>query len=165
MVSDPEGQTPGNTGHVRHRVKSIVLDVREPHVAFGRAFESAAILARTPVHDLFDLLRQGQILARDAFCGMGHQSHLDPGVRRRDIRVVPRRFGEVPDGGWRLDAVTVQTYYLPQPPSNAIVYRVPAPDSPNQFGGRPHQSGLTIMVSLQPDGLYYVTDLRLYGST
>ena len=73
--------------------------------------------------------------------------------------------GDVPDGGWRHDAVTVQTYYLPQPPSNAIVYRVPAPDSPNEFGGRPHQSGLNIMVSLQPDGLYYVTDLRLYAST
>ena len=73
-------------------------------------------------------------------------------------------FRDAPFGGWRLDEVTIQTGYLPPPPSNAIVYRVPAPDSPNDFGP-PHQSGLNIIVSLEPDGLYYVTDLRLYTST
>ena len=73
-------------------------------------------------------------------------------------------FRDSPFGGWRLDEVTVQDYYLPPPPSNAVVYRVPAPDSPNEFGP-PHQNGLNITISLEPDGLYYVTDLRLYTST
>lgn len=74
-------------------------------------------------------------------------------------------FRDVPEGGWRLDEVTIQTYYLPPPPSNAIVYRVPAPDSPNDLGGAPHHSGLNITITFEPDGRCYVTDLRMYAST
>ena len=64
----------------------------------GRAFEALAFLARLPVHDLFDLLGQFEILRRDALGRMRHQPHLDPGIRSGDVGVVPSRLGQMADG-------------------------------------------------------------------
>ena len=119
----------------------------QPHVACGDVNQSIEI-AKTFVR----LVEAGDVA--------GYQSCEYPGTM-----LLEDLFRDVPEGGWRLDEVTVQTYYLPPPPSNAVVYRVPAPDSPNDFGGPPHQSGLNITITLEPDGLYYVTDLRMYASS
>ena len=50
------------------------------------------------MHDLLDLLRQLEVLVGDALGGVILQSHLDPGVGRGDVRMVPRRLGQMTDG-------------------------------------------------------------------
>ena len=35
----------------------------------------------------------------------------------------------------------------------------------NEFGGPAHQSGRDVTITLEPDGLYHVTDLQMYAST
>jgi len=66
--------------------------------------------------------------------------------------------------GLLLVDLTIETRYLPPPASNEVVYRIPAPDQPGE-GRPPHQSGVHVTVALEPDGLYYVTGVRLYTST
>lgn len=70
-------------------------------------------------------------------------------------------------GALLLGDLSIETRHL-QPPtaSNAMVYRIPALDVPGDTIRRnPHQSGINVMVTLEPDGMYYVTELRVYAST
>ena len=50
------------------------------------------------MHNIFDLLCKLKILVRDSLRGMVLQSNLDPGIGRGDVRMMPRRLGEMTDG-------------------------------------------------------------------
>src|SRR5271154_7523237 len=79
-------------------IQSVVFDVGEPLICFWGSLQCAAGLSRLPLNDLLDFTREFEVLVGDPLGGMVHEPNLDPGVRRRDIRVMPCRLGEMPDG-------------------------------------------------------------------
>src|SRR5690606_25866821 len=76
---------------------SVIFYVGEALIG-GRAFEHVAFLRGLPGNDLFDLLRQFEVFVGDAFRRMGDEAHLDPGVGRGNVRVMPGRLCEMADG-------------------------------------------------------------------
>src|SRR5262245_60503777 len=77
---------------------SVVLDVGEALIGLRRAFESAALLTRLPLNDVFDLFGQCEVLVGHTFCRMVHQPHFDPGIGGRDVRMMPGRFRQMAHG-------------------------------------------------------------------
>ena len=73
---------------------SVVFDVGVTGL-LRRARQRAALFARLPLHHLLDLLRQLEILVRDAARIVVLQAHLDRGIGRVDIGMMPRRFREM----------------------------------------------------------------------
>jgi hypothetical protein len=102
---------------------TVVLQIGETLVTGGCPLERAAVLRGLPLHDLLDLFRQFEILIGYALRRMILQPDFDPGVGRRDIRMMPRGFRKVPD---RVDH---HQSALPAvgaiAPSNPAVFEVP----------------------------------------
>jgi len=49
------------------------------------------------VHRVLDLLGEFEVLVGDSLGGVVLQAHLDPGVGCRDVGMMPRSLGEMPD--------------------------------------------------------------------
>src|SRR5579872_255850 len=74
----------------------VVFDVGEALILVRRPLERTAF-AGPPRDDLLDLPSELEILVGHAFGSMVHEAHLDPGVGRRDVGMMPRRLGKMTD--------------------------------------------------------------------
>src|SRR5271168_1672786 len=79
-------------------IQSVIFDVGEPLIRFRRSLQCAAGFPRPPLNHFLDFFRELEVLVRDPLGGVVHEPNLDPRVRRRDIRVMPCRLGEMTDG-------------------------------------------------------------------
>src|SRR5215469_14990998 len=75
----------------------VVFQIRETLILFRRALERTAPFARLPMHDIFDLLGELEILVGDALGRMVLQAHLDPRIGGRDIGMMPGRLRKMAD--------------------------------------------------------------------
>jgi hypothetical protein len=64
----------------------------------------------------------------------------------------------------RLDAADRDNRVTPPLGPNQVAVRVPGPDTPNDIGGPPHQSGVIFTTTLEHDS-YYVTAVLYYSSS
>src|SRR6202161_2657037 len=75
----------------------VVPDIGESLISRRRPFERAALLAGTPRDEVLDLARKFEVLVGDPLGAMVLQLHLDPGVGRGDIGMMPGGLREVAD--------------------------------------------------------------------
>src|SRR3984957_15318891 len=79
-------------------IQSVVFDVGEPLIRFRRSLQCAAGFPRPPLNHFLDFFRELEVLVGDPLGGVVHEPNFDPRVRRRDIRMMPCRLGEMTDG-------------------------------------------------------------------
>ena len=80
----------------------------------------------------------------------------------------PELMRELASSPWLLDSAARTDQVTPPTGPGQVAVRIPLPDTPEP--GRPltrppHQSGVTITMTLDADGTYYVTAVLLYTST
>src|ERR1700735_2600034 len=75
----------------------VVFNIGEPLIAGRRPFERAALFARAPRDEVLDFASQLEVLIGDALGAMVLQFHLDPGVGRSNIGMMPGGLREVTD--------------------------------------------------------------------
>src|SRR5262249_50927255 len=73
----------------------VIFDISKALIRVRRTFEGPALVTRLPVDDILHLLRQFEVLVGNSLGGVIFQPHLDPGIGRGDIWMVPRSLGKM----------------------------------------------------------------------
>ena len=68
------------TERLCHLKCSVVFDIGEALIRRRRTFQRSTLLCGLPLDDILDLLRQFEVLVRDAFCSVIHQPYFDPRI-------------------------------------------------------------------------------------
>src|ERR1700733_3383836 len=76
----------------------VILDIGESLIAARRPLKRAALFARAPRDEVLDLASEFEVLVGDSLRAVVLQFHLNPGVGRGNIRMMPGGLRKMADG-------------------------------------------------------------------